>query len=111
MQDAVLAMDAAPRLVLDVVNPAVTPPEPGEGRPWDMLLWATHSASSWGGPVVDKSKGYWPAPSLPPLALQHSPKSATPLHQTARLVRSGLSLCEQFLRPPQGNRSCFNKCN
>ena len=97
-----------PRLVLDVVDiERAGSPTPGVGRPWDMLMWARHSTSSWGGPVIQKDVGYVQLPPLPAPGLVTTPQK----RQLGKKIRDTITLCEQFLRPPQGNRSCFNKCN
>jgi len=102
--DTVSAVDSS-RIVLDIVGQQ--DPVPGEGRPWDIYRWARHSTSSWGGAVVNKD-GYVAMPPLPRRFQNLNDESTIPFYER---VQTGILMCEKFLLPPNGNRSCFNKCN
>lgn len=101
------------RVVLDLKNPHI-PSINGYGKPWNLMNWAKHSINSWGGPTISK-KEYIPIYQFPSrqLNLPHQLPNwnIQKLNQQYKIIEENIQLCELFLRAPNGNRSCFNKCN
>ena len=105
------------RLVLDINHPNI-PSSEGNGKPWNLINWAKHSVSSWGGATINKD-GYIPIYQFPQNKLtnyhqqQHEgiKWNIIKLNEQFRVIDKHINLCKQFLIAPNGNRSCFNKCN
>lgn len=101
------------RVVLDLIN-SNNPSSDGNGKPWNLMNWAKHSINSWGGPTINK-KGYVPIYQFPFRKITSSNQvknwNIHQLNEQFKLIEENINLCELFLRAPNGNRSCFDKCH